>query len=296
MDNNTEKHIDAFLSQLWLQDGLSDATIAAYRSDLQQAQALLVESALSDATPDDLQQLFAQWLEQGRASSTLARMRTSLKRFYRYLLASGVRGDNPMLTLGKARLRRSVPSSLSEAEVEALLAAPDTSEAIGVRDQAMLELLYACGLRVSELIALTLSSISLSDGVVRVWGKGSKERLVPMGEAAMESVQQYCTIARPRLLAGKRSHALFVTARGQAMTRQAFWYRIKHYAAISGIAQNISPHTLRHAFATHLLNHGADLRVVQLLLGHADLSTTQIYTHIAEARLAAIHQAHHPRA
>ncbi|UJF24840.1 site-specific tyrosine recombinase XerD [Suttonella sp. R2A3] len=296
MNCETQKHVEAFLTQLWLQDGLSDATIAAYQSDLQQADKCLSDGQLIQATADDLQFLFAQLLEQGRANSSLARMRTSLKRFYHFLIASKVRENNPVATLGKAKQHRSVPSTLSEEDVSALLAAPDTESDIGLRDQAMLELLYACGLRVSELVGLELGSLSLSDGVVRVWGKGSKERLVPMGEAAIQSVIDYSERARPRLLNGKRHHNLFLSARGRAMSRQAFWYRIKHYASLAGISQNISPHTLRHAFATHLLNHGADLRVVQLLLGHADLSTTQIYTHIAEARLAAIHQAHHPRA
>ncbi|MBV7434739.1 site-specific tyrosine recombinase XerD [Cardiobacteriaceae bacterium TAE3-ERU3] len=288
--------IEDFLSHAWMQDGLSDATLAAYRSDLYQAAKEIHPQLLSSATVEDIQHLFASLLDAGRAPSTLARLRTSLKRFYQFVLNRGDREDNPVLQLGKARAPRYSPEVLDEEQVESLLAAPDLEDDIGIRDYAMIELLYACGLRVSELVGLPVSAVSVAEGFVRVWGKGSKERIVPMGDIAAEAVTNYCQQARLRLLDGKAADALFVTARGGAMTRQAFWYRIKFYAKLAGIEQSISPHTLRHAFATHLLNHGTDLRIVQMLLGHADLSTTQIYTHIAEARLAAIHNAHHPRA
>lgn len=288
--------IEEFLNHTWMQDGLSDATLTAYRSDLLQAAKEINPQPLSSATVGDLQYLFASLLDAGRAPSTLARLRTSLKRFYQFVQSSGEREDNPVLQLGKARARRYSPETLDEDQVEALLAAPDLADDIGVRDYAMIELLYACGLRVSELINLPVSAVSVSEGFVRVWGKGSKERIVPMGDVAAGAVSNYCRQTRLKLLDGKTSAALFVTARGRAMTRQAFWYRIKYYAKLAGIEQSISPHTLRHAFATHLLNHGADLRIVQMLLGHVDLSTTQIYTHVAEARLAAMHAAHHPRA
>ena len=288
--------IEAFLSHAWMQDGLSDATLASYRSDLLQAAKEMHPQLLSSASMEDLQHLFASLLDAGRAPATLARLRTSLKRFYQFVQNKGDREDNPVLQLGKARSPRYSPETLNENQVEVLLAAPDREDDIGIRDYAMIELLYACGLRVSELINLPLSAVSTSEGFVRVWGKGSKERIVPMGDVAADAVTNYCRQARLRLLNGQVTSALFVTTRGSAMTRQAFWYRIKYYAKLAGIEQSITPHTLRHAFATHLLNHGADLRIVQMLLGHADLSTTQIYTHIAEARLAAIHAAHHPRA
>lgn len=287
---------DAFIARLWLEDGVSEATRDAYAADLAAAGRLLPDKALHEAAPDDLQQIFAQMLEAGKKPATLARMRTTLKRYFRFLQARGARADNPVLHLEKARRNhKPLPRTLSEADVEALLAAPDGQELIGIRDRAMLEVLYAGGLRVSELVGLPMDGVLLREGVLRIWGKGGKERLVPMGEEAQSTLESYLRTARLPLLDGRRSNAVFVTARGEALTRQAFWYRIKHYARIAGISTDISPHTLRHAFATHLLNHGADLRAVQMLLGHADLSTTQIYTHVAKARLAALHQTHHPR-
>lgn len=296
MSTSTDASVDAFINYLWLEEGVSAATRSAYATDLSVARAMLGDIALPQVQGDDLQYLFSKMLEEGKKPATLARMRTTLKRYFRFLCAQGVRTDNPVLQLQAARGRRQhLPQTLSEAEVEALLAAPDLTERIGIRDRAMLEVLYASGLRVSELVGLPMEGVLLREGVLRVWGKGSKERLVPMGEEAQSALQTYLAQVRPGLLDGKTAAAVFVTARGGALTRQAFWYRIKHYAAIAGIARDISPHTLRHAFATHLLNHGADLRAVQMLLGHADLSTTQIYTHVAKARLAALHAAHHPR-
>ena len=288
--------IDAFIARLWLEDGVSEATRSAYATDLAVAAKLLAGKNLHEASPEDLQQIFAQMLESGKKPATLARMRTTLKRYFRFLQARGVCEDNPVLHLDKARHhRKPLPRSLSEADVEALLAAPDISDPLGVRDRAMLEVLYASGLRVSELVGLPMDGVLLREGVLRIWGKGSKERLVPMGEEAQAALEVYLRDVRAGLLHGRRCDAVFVTTRGEGLTRQAFWYRIKHYALLAGISTDISPHTLRHAFATHLLNHGADLRAVQMLLGHADLSTTQIYTHVAQARLAALHAAHHPR-
>ncbi|MDO5090894.1 MAG: site-specific tyrosine recombinase XerD [Cardiobacteriaceae bacterium] len=296
MASSTDASVDAFLDHLWLEDGVSNATRSAYATDLAVARALLAEVDLSQAQGHDLQQLFAKMLEAGKKPATLARMRTTLKRYFRFLCARGEREDNPVLQLDSARGRRqTLPRVLSEADVEALLAAPDTGDILGLRDRAMLEVLYASGLRVSELVGLPMEGVLLREGVLRVWGKGSKERLVPMGEEAQAALEDYLAHARPALLNGRIADAVFVSARGEALTRQAFWYRIKHYATLAGISRDISPHTLRHAFATHLLNHGADLRAVQMLLGHADLSTTQIYTHVAKARLAALHAAHHPR-
>ena len=229
----------------------------------------------------------APWARASRLSA--------LKRFYRHCLREGRKADDPTLTIEPPRLPRALPKSLTEADVEALLAAPDTNTALGQRDRAMLEMLYAAGFRVSELVQLPVAAVSLDMGVVRIFGKGAKERLVPVGELALDWLKTYLRQARPALLGPRASEALFVTARGGAMTRQAFWYLIRRYARQAGITAPLSPHTLRHAFATHLLNHGADLRVVQMLLGHADISTTQIYTHVARERLKQLHARHHPR-
>jgi integrase/recombinase XerD len=218
-----------------------------------------------------------------------------LRGFYRFLLREGLITQDPTLQVELPQLGRPLPKSLSEADVEALLAAPEVTEPLGLRDRAMLEVLYACGLRVTELISLTLEQVNLRQGVLRVFGKGSKERLVPLGEEAMHWIERYVREGRGFLLAGKPSDVLFPSLRGEQMTRQTFWHRIKHHARVAGITKSLSPHTLRHAFATHLLNHGADLRVVQMLLGHSDLSTTQIYTHVARARLQELHAKHHPR-
>lgn len=288
--------IDAFCDALWLEDGLAPASLESYRRDLSQLAQWLPNSALDQANSADLQAFLAdRSLKQGVAARSLARQLTTLKRYYRWLVRQGRRQDEPTLNIAAPRLPKPLPKTLSEAEVESLLAAPDVGTAHGLRDRAMLELLYASGLRVSELVGLPLSGIELQLGVVRVLGKGRKERLVPMGEIALDWLTRYLTQGRPDLLQGRVTNAVFITARGGAMTRQAFWYLIKRQACRAAIKSPLSPHTLRHAFATHLLNHGADLRVVQMLLGHADVSTTQIYTHVARERLKKLHAEHHPR-
>jgi len=290
--------IDAFCDALWLEDGLAANSLESYRRDLTQFAAWLDGrgTPLAEAGSADIQGFLAdRALRQGVAARSLARQLTAIKRYYRWLVRLGRRSDDPGAHVEPPRLPRSLPRSLSEADVEALLAAPDTESALGLRDRAMLEMLYACGFRVSELVGLPLAAVSLDMGVARVLGKGHKERLVPFGELALDWLRRYLAEARPELLAGRASDALFVTGRSEAMTRQAFWYRIKHHAAVAGIQAHLSPHTLRHAFATHLINHGADLRVVQMLLGHADITTTQIYTHVARERLKALHARHHPR-
>jgi len=289
--------IERFIEALWLERGLSAHTQAAYRSDLAllngwlQARGVELQSVGREVLLDHL----AWRMNQGYKARSTARLISGMRGFYRFLLREGVIDTDPTLQVDMPQLGRPLPKSLSEADVEALLAAPDLDDPIGLRDRAMLEVLYACGLRVSELVGLTLEQVNLRQGVLRVFGKGSKERLVPMGEEAIGWVERYCREARPALLAGRPADVLFPSLRGEQMTRQTFWHRIKHQAQVAGIAKSLSPHTLRHAFATHLLNHGADLRVVQMLLGHSDLSTTQIYTHIARARLQALHAQHHPR-
>jgi integrase/recombinase XerD len=290
--------IDRFVDALWMERGLSRNTLAAYRADLRTAAAFLAARGrrLAEAAETDLLALLARRVEQGARPRTTARLLSTLRRYYRYELREGRRRDDPTAQIEGPRLGRPLPHSLSERDVEALLDAPDTERAEGLRDRAMLELLYACGLRVSELVALELGALNLRAGVVRALGKGDKERIVPLGEEAVRWVQRYLNRARPELLHGAADcDAVFVTRRGRGMTRQAFWQLIRRHARTAGIERPLSPHTLRHAFATHLLNHGADLRVVQLLLGHSDLSTTQIYTHVAQARLSALHAAHHPR-
>ena len=293
-----DPELDAFCDALWLEDGLTPASLESYRRDLGQFSVWLADQGrvLAEADAGAVQSFLAdRTLRQGVSARSLARQLTALKRYFRWLLRQGRRGDDPTVNIAAPRLPRPLPKSLTEADVETLLAAPPVETPLGLRDRAMLELLYACGLRVSELVGLPVAALSLRDGVARVMGKGRKERLVPLGEVAADWLGRYLAEARPALLAGRPSDALFVTARAQAMTRQAFWYAIKRHARQAGIAAPLSPHTLRHAFATHLLNHGADLRVVQMLLGHADISTTQIYTHVARERLKALHQKHHPR-
>jgi integrase/recombinase XerD len=288
--------LDRFGDALWLNDGLARNSIAAYRRDLAQFAVWLGEDRIAGAEKADLQRYLAWQVGEKRAQPrSTGRLVSSLRRFYQYCVREGLRKDDPSVDLESPRLPRSLPKSLSEADVEALLAAPDETATLGLRDRAMLETLYASGLRVSELVGLKTVQVSLDMGVVRILGKGAKERLTPLGEVASDWLQRYQSTARTRLLGGRKSDAMFVTARGGAMTRQAFWSLIKRYALKAGIATPVSPHTLRHAFATHLINHGADLRVVQLLLGHADISTTQIYTHVARERLKALHQKHHPR-
>ena len=283
--------LDAFCDALWLEDGLAQNTIAAYRADLDQLQAFLGGDLLG-AKEERLFAFLAA--KQGRASSAARRV-SSLKRFYQYCVREGLMRVDPTLKLDPPKRAPRFPKSLSEDDVEALLAAPDTGTSMGVRDRAMLETLYATGLRVSELVALKLHAANLQAGVARVLGKGSKERLVPLGEEAVHWVERYLGEARPQLKGRREPDALFITARGAGMTRQAFWHLIRRYGARAIPGKRLSPHVLRHAFATHLINHGADLRVVQMLLGHADISTTQIYTHVARERLKKLHKDHHPR-
>ncbi|WP_271195285.1 site-specific tyrosine recombinase XerD [Pseudomonas turukhanskensis] len=289
--------IDQFLDALWMEKGLSEHSRSAYRSDLAHFNGWLQERGLNlpEIGRDVLLDHLGWRLQEKYVARSTARFLSAVRGFYRYLLRENLIAVDPTLQVEMPQLGRPLPKSLSEADVEALLAAPETSEPIGLRDRAMLEVLYACGLRVTELISLTLEQVNLRQGVLRVFGKGSKERLVPMGEEAIVWIERYMREARPQLLEGRPSDVLFPSNRGEQMTRQTFWYRIKHHAKVAGISKALSPHTLRHAFATHLLNHGADLRVVQMLLGHSDLSTTQIYTHIARARLQELHARHHPR-
>lgn len=289
--------IDRFLDSLWLEKGLADNTRASYRSDLAlfngwlEGRGIELRNAGREAILDHL----AWRLENGYQARSTARLLSGLRGFYRYLLREGDIAVDPTLRVELPRVGRPLPKAISEADVEALLAAPDIDDPLGLRDRAMLEVLYACGVRVSELVGLTLEQTSLRQGVLRAFGKGRKERLVPLGEEALAWLERYLREARGTLLAGRPCDALFPSQRGEQMTRQTFWHRIKLHARTAGISTSISPHTLRHAFATHLLNHGADLRTVQMLLGHSDLSTTQIYTHIARARLQALHAMHHPR-
>jgi integrase/recombinase XerD len=292
--------VDVFIDALWLEEGLSKNTLAAYRRDLTLYARWLAERArgLNDSTETDLQAYFAARHADTKATSANRRL-TVFKRYFRWALRESRIAADPTLKLQSAKQALRVPKTLSEAQVEALLAAPDTSQALGVRDRTMLELMYASGLRVSELVDLKVFNISLNDNVLRVLGKGSKERLVPFGEVAAMWLRRYLGAPRQELLAGKQSQDLFITVRGttagEAMSRVMFWYVVKKYALAAGIRSPLSPHTLRHAFATHLLNHGADLRAVQMLLGHADISTTTIYTHVARERLAQLHAQHHPR-
>jgi integrase/recombinase XerD len=290
--------IDNFCDALWLEDGLAKATLNSYRSDLGRLSLWLANNAqepLLDLRDTTLTGFIAHLSKQTRASSQ-ARYLSTLRRFYRWQLGRGRIVADPTLKLANPSRPSRLPKVMSEKQVEALLDAPDFDTPLGLRDRAMLETIYATGLRVSELVGLRLHEVSLADGVLRALGKGSKERLVPLGQLAIEWIKRYLNEARPDILNGQQSDDLFVTTRGSGMTRQAFWQLIKRYALIAGIApEKLSPHVLRHAFATHLLNHGADLRVVQLLLGHADISTTQIYTHVARERLKTLHAVHHPR-
>jgi integrase/recombinase XerD len=289
--------LERFLDALWMERGLSGNTLAAYRRDMEGLARWLVPrgSRLDAASREELLRYLQERTAQGARPRSTARLRSTMRRFYRYLVREHVRDDDPSARIDAPRLGRPLPDTLTEAEVEVLLAQPDTGERLGLRDRAMLELLYATGLRVSELVGLTLSQLSLTQGLVRVMGKGSKERLVPLGEEALAWTERYLAQSRPALVTGQPSEALFVSLRGDAMTRQTFWHVIRRHARAAGITKKLSPHTLRHAFATHLLNHGADLRVVQLLLGHSSLSTTQIYTHVARERLKSLHARHHPR-
>jgi integrase/recombinase XerD len=294
---SAERLIEEFLDALWLEKGLSPHTRSAYRTDLLafarwlEGRGLTLETVGRDAVLDHL-----GWrLSEGYQARSTARFLSGLRSFYKYGVREGRIAEDPTLLVSMPQLGAPLPKSLSEADVEALLAAPDTEDSLGLRDRTMLEVLYATGLRVTELISLTLDEINLREGSLRVFGKGSKERLIPLGEEAIAWLEDYLKTARPLLLGGQPGDILFPSQRGTPMTRQTFWHRIKLHAQVAGIRTSLSPHTLRHAFATHLLNHGADLRTVQMLLGHTSLSTTQIYTHVARVRLQQLHAQHHPR-
>lgn len=292
----TFPEIDIFIDQLWLEDGLSANTLSSYRNDLKGFAEWCGQQALTlwQVQSQHVQAYLAHRFPLVKVRS-INRLIATLRRFYRYALLANLIKQDPTLHIEAPKMPKSLPKTLSESQVEDLLHAPDVNVPLGLRDRAMLELLYASGLRVSELVNVSIAEVSTQDGVVRVTGKGSKTRLVPMGQEAAEWIDRYLAIARQEILKGSLSDAVFVTTRGAAMTRHAFWHIIQRYALQAGIAQHISPHVLRHAFATHLLNHGADLRVVQMLLGHADISTTQIYTHVARERLQQLHKVHHPR-
>lgn len=289
--------IEQFVDALWLEKGLADNTLASYRSDLSHFARWLDSEGESLVSVDGLtlQQYLAHRLDLGFKASSTARMLSVLRRFFQYLHREQLRVDDPSILIAGPKLPKRLPKDLSEQQVLNLLEAPEVADPLELRDKAMLELLYATGLRVTELVSLSMESISLRQGLVRVTGKGNKERLVPMGEEALHWLERYLKEARAFLLGEQPSDVVFPSRRARQMTRQTFWHRIKIYALRAGINNDLSPHTLRHAFATHLLNHGADLRVVQMLLGHSDLSTTQIYTHVATHRLNALHAEHHPR-
>ncbi|MDO8596759.1 MAG: site-specific tyrosine recombinase XerD [Sulfuricaulis sp.] len=297
MSTSDKDIIERFCDAIWLQEGLSVNTLDAYRRDLEGLSRWLAPrgTALMTASRTDLLEYLSGCVGKGARPRTTARLLSSLRRFYGYLVREERIKTDPTVLIDSPKIGRPLPKSLSEEQVEKLLQSPDVATHYGLRDRAMLETLYATGLRVSELVGLTLSQVSLTQGVVRVIGKGDKERLVPMGEEAISWISRYLAEGRPRLVRSRSTDALFATARGGPMTRQAFWHNLKVHTRTAGIQTALSPHTLRHAFATPLLNHGADLRVVQMLLGHADLSTTQIYTHVAQARLKSLHAMHHPR-
>lgn len=294
-----EALVARFSDAIWLEDGLGEKTRQAYCNDLSRLADWLYEQPgsplLVSAQRTDLLAWMSRGLAEGLKTSTAARRLSGLRRFYRFLLREGLIDEDPTLRIDSPRTMRKLPDSLTEEEVEALLTEPDPEVPIELRDKAMMEVLYGCGLRVSELTGLRVDQVNLRQGVVRITGKGGKERLVPLGEEAIDWLLRYMKEARGELLKGRSCDALFPGNRPAAMTRQTFWHRIKLYATRAGICKHLSPHTLRHAFATHLLNHGADLRVVQMLLGHSDLSTTQIYTHVARQRLKSLHASHHPR-
>ena len=289
--------IDAFLDDTWLESGLSQNTLSAYRSDLKKFCEWGEDSklVLEQTSRETILDYLAFRSNKNLSARSTARVTATFRRFFRYLLKTERIFIDPMLELKSPKISRSLPKSLSESDVDRLLNAPDLTTALGLRDAAMLETLYATGLRVTELVSLTLNQFDSITGLVRVIGKGSRERLVPLGMECLDAISEYIEQARTELLGMRQSEFVFVTRRGTSMTRQAFWQLIKRYAIASGISSSLSPHTLRHAFATHLINHGADLRSVQMLLGHSDLSTTQIYTHVATARLQELHKLHHPR-
>lgn len=289
--------IEHFLDASWAERGLSNNSLQSYRHDLLRLHERLGKrgKTLAAANREDLLAILAAEVQLGKSSRTVSRYLSTYRQYYRWLLREGVIDSDPAALIESPKIGRGLPKALTEQQVETLLAAPDTGTLLGLRDRAMLELMYATGLRVSELVNLELANLNLNQGVIRVLGKGQKERLVPIGEEAHDSLKLYLSAARAGLLKGAQTESVFVTSRKSSMTRQAFWYMLRRYAAVCGIRQKLSPHMLRHSFATHLLNHGADLRVVQLLLGHNDLSTTQIYTHIAREGLKRLHEIHHPR-
>jgi integrase/recombinase XerD len=293
----TDPAVTRFLDAVWMERGLSSNTLAAYRADLTALSRWLADRGVQmlRTTRGDLLGFIAWRVEAGARPRSTARQLSSFRRFFRYLVREGVIRDDPTAQIEMPKIGRSLPKSLSEEEVEALLSAPLVSDPLGHRDRTMLEVLYATGLRVSELVSLKYNAVNLNQGVIRVLGKGNRERLIPVGEEAVRWLQEFIAGARNEILLDRTTDYLFPTRRGDRMTRQAFWHIIKRYARKSSIDKDLSPHTLRHAFATHLLNHGADLRVVQMLLGHSDLSTTQIYTHVARERMKEMHAAHHPR-
>jgi integrase/recombinase XerD len=293
----SEQLVDRFLDAIWMERGLSPNTLGAYRADLMTLGRGLSESnkSIDKANKADLLAFLAKRVEDGAKPRSTARQLSSFRRFFRYIMREGLRDSDPTADIEMPRIGRSLPKSLTEDEVDALLHAPNTDEPLGHRDRAMLELLYATGLRVSELINLRQSQVNFNQGVLRIVGKGDRERLIPLGEEALRWLRDFIDGPRMEILLERQTDCLFPTRRGDRMTRQAFWHIIKRYAEKAGIEKKLSPHSLRHAFATHLLNHGADLRVVQLLLGHSDLSTTQIYTHVARERLKDLHAEHHPR-
>ena len=293
----SEELVDKFLDAIWMERGLSQNTLGAYRADLMTLGRALAaaKKSIDEADKADLLGFIAERVESGAKPRSTARQLSSFRRFYRYIMREGLRDTDPTADIEMPRIGRSLPKTLTEDEVDALLNAPNTDEPLGHRDRAMLELLYATGLRVSELINLRQSQINFNQGVLRIVGKGDRERLIPLGEESQRWLRDFINGPRMEILLERQTDFLFPTRRGDRMTRQAFWHIIKRYAEKAGIRRKLSPHSLRHAFATHLLNRGADLRVVQLLLGHSDLSTTQIYTHVARERLKELHGEHHPR-
>lgn len=297
LSSEHERLLERWLDAVWMEKGLSRNTLDAYGRDLRSFLKWLDGRDLSCTAVgrEHIGHYFADLLERGYEARSTARFLSGLRGFFGYLKREGLIEENPALRVQRPRIGRPLPETLSESEVETLLEAPELSTPMGLRDRAMLELVYACGLRVTELVTLTVNQFNPRQGVIRVYGKGSKERLVPVGEEALAWIQRFIAEGRPEMLKGTDQGVLFPSQRGGAMTRQAFWHRIKQYATRAGIERHLSPHTLRHAFATHLVNHGADLRVVQMLLGHSDLSTTQIYTHVAQLRLQTLHAEHHPR-
>ncbi len=297
MVQRSEELVDRFLDAIWMERGLSKNTLGAYRADLMTLGRGLseIDKTIEQANKSDLLDFIAKRVESGAKPRSTARQLSSFRRFFRYIMREGMRGSDPTADIEMPRIGRSLPKSLSEDEVDALLNAPNTDEPLGHRDRAMLELLYATGLRVSELINLRQSQVNFNQGVLRIVGKGDRERLIPLGEESQRWLLEFIDGPRMEILLERQTDYLFPTRRGDRMTRQAFWHIIKRYAEKAGVRQKMSPHSLRHAFATHLLNRGADLRVVQMLLGHSDLSTTQIYTHVARERLKELHGEHHPR-